>query len=111
MDFTFLTKAHNSLSIIINDAKKEAEESKNLANNALAGTPYFYSYVDRANKFLSVMEPLIDSDATLKRAADTKAVLRELQDDLAACMAFSILFSPSSSCILPSPTSYRSSPR
>jgi hypothetical protein len=41
----------------------------------------------------SVMEPLIDSDATLKRAADTKAVLRELQDDLAACVAFSTCFS------------------
>lgn len=41
----------------------------------------------------SVMEPLIDSEATLKRAADTKAILRELQDDLAACMAFSICFS------------------
>ena len=41
----------------------------------------------------SVMEPLIDSDATLKRAADTKAVLKELQDDLAACMAFSSCFS------------------
>lgn len=40
------------------------------------------------------MEPLIDSDATLTRAADTKAVLRELQDDLAACMAFSIRFFP-----------------
>ena len=36
------------------------------------------------------MEPLIDSDATLKRVADTKAVLKELQDDLAACAAFSI---------------------
>lgn len=51
MDFTFLTKAHNALSIIINDAKKEAEESKNLANNALAGTycsPHLYIYVDRA---------------------------------------------------------------
>ena len=47
-----------------------------------------YSYADRALKYLSVMEPLINSDATLKRAADTKAVLKELQDDLAACMAF-----------------------
>jgi hypothetical protein len=39
-----------------------------------------YSYADRAHKSLSVMEPLINSDATLliKRAADTKAVLKEL---------------------------------
>ena len=36
------------------------------------------------------MEPLIDSDATLKRVADTKAVLKELQDDPTACAAFSI---------------------
>ena len=53
----------------------------------------FYSYSDRTHKDLSVMEPLIESDVTLKRAADTKAVLKELQDDLAACMAFSIWFS------------------
>ena len=39
------------------------------------------------------MEPLINSDATLKLAADTRAVLKDLQDDLAACMAFSIRFS------------------
>jgi hypothetical protein len=45
------------------------------------------------HKSLSVIEPLIDSDATFKRAADTKAVLKELQDGLAACMTFSICFS------------------
>ena len=45
------------------------------------------------HKSLSVMEPLINSDATLKLAADTRAVLKDLQDDLAACMAFSIRFS------------------
>ncbi|KAF8798606.1 hypothetical protein BYT27DRAFT_6896565 [Phlegmacium glaucopus] len=67
MDFNNLKKAHDALCIAIDNAKKEMEESKNLANNAL-----------------SAMEPLIDSDATLKRAADTKAVLKELQDDLAA---------------------------
>ena len=95
MDFASLTKAHHALRIIVDNAQKEAEQAKNLANNALAGTyrsPCFYSYADRAHKPLSVMEPLIDSDATLKRAADTKAVLRELQDDLAACMAIFYLF-------------------
>lgn len=92
MDFTFLTKSYHALSTIIDNAKKEAEESKILANNALAGTyhsPCFFSDVCHT-KSLSAMEPLIDSDATLKRAADTKAILRELQDDLAACMSFSI---------------------
>lgn len=34
------------------------------------------------------MEPLIDCDITLKRAAETKAVLKELQDDLAGCISF-----------------------
>ena len=95
MDFASLTKAHHVLSIIIENAQKEAEQAKNLAKNALAGiycSPSFYSYADRALS-LSAMEPLIDSDATLQRAADTKAVLRELQDDLAACMGFPICFS------------------
>ena len=97
MDFASLTKAHHSLSKIIDNAQKEAEQAKNLATNALAGTyrsPCIYSYADPAHKLLSAMEPLIDSDVTLKRAADTKAVLKELQDDLAACVAFSIIFSP-----------------
>jgi tRNA U34 5-carboxymethylaminomethyl modifying GTPase MnmE/TrmE len=92
MDFASLTKAHHALCIIIDNAQKEAEQAKNLANNAFAGTcrsPYFYSYTDREHKSQSAMEPLIDSDATLKRAADTKAVLKELQEDLAACMEFS----------------------
>ena len=96
MDFASLTKAHHAHSITIDNAQKEVELAKNLANNALAGTyrsPCFYSYIDRAHKSLLALEPLIDSDATLKRAADTKAVLKELQDDLAACMAFSICFS------------------
>ena len=43
-------------------------------------------------KSLSAMEPSIDSDATLKLAADTRVVLKELQDDLAACMAIPICF-------------------
>ena len=88
-----MTKAHHALSIIIESAQKEAEQAKNLARNALAGnyrSPCSYSNTDRAHKSLSAMEPLIDSDVTLKRAADTKAVLKELQDDLAACVAFSI---------------------
>ena len=94
MDFTSLTKAHHALSIIIENAQKEAEEAKSLAKNAFAGTyrsPSFYYYADRAQS-LSVMEPLIDTDVTLKRAADTKSVLNELQNDLAACMAFSNYF-------------------
>jgi hypothetical protein len=46
MDFASLTKAHHALSIIIENAQKEAEEAKSLAKNALAGTYlslYFYS--------------------------------------------------------------------
>lgn len=38
MDFASLTKAHHALSITIDNAQKEAEQAKNLANNALAGT-------------------------------------------------------------------------
>jgi hypothetical protein len=33
------------------------------------------------------MEPLIDPDATFRQASDTRAVLKELPDDLTACMA------------------------
>ena len=46
MDFASLTKAHHALRIVIDNAQKEAEQAKNLANNALAGTyqsPCFYS--------------------------------------------------------------------
>lgn len=95
IDFASLAKAHHALRTTIDNAQKEAEQAKNLANNARAGTyrfPCFCFYADRAHKTLSVLDPLIDTDATLKRAADTKAVLKELQDDLAACMAFSICF-------------------
>jgi hypothetical protein len=56
MDFASLTKAHHALSIIIDNAQKEAEQAKNLANNALAGTyrsHCFYSYTDRAHKLIS----------------------------------------------------------
>jgi hypothetical protein len=56
MEFASLTKAHHALSIIIDNAQKEAEQAKNLANNALAGTyrsPYFYSYAERARKTIS----------------------------------------------------------
>ena len=42
--------------------------------------------IDRLS--ISALEPLIDSDTTLRRAAETKVVLKELQDDLAACMTF-----------------------
>ena len=38
MDFATLTKAHHGLSIIIENAQKEAEQAKNLAKNAFAGT-------------------------------------------------------------------------
>lgn len=56
MDFTSLTKAHHALSIIIENAQKEAEQAKNLAKNALAGTyryPCFYPYADRAQISIS----------------------------------------------------------
>ena len=46
MDFASLTKAHHALRVVIDNAQKEAEQAKNLANNALAGTyhsPCFYS--------------------------------------------------------------------
>jgi hypothetical protein len=56
MDFASLTKAHHALSFIIENAQKEAEQAKNLAKNALAGTyrsPCFYSYTDRAQTPIS----------------------------------------------------------
>lgn len=52
MDFAYLEKAHHGLCIAIDNAKKEAEEGKNLANNALAGIVFHASsYIERANKF------------------------------------------------------------
>ena len=46
MDFASLTKVHHALRVVIDNAQKEAEQSKNLANNALSDTyysPCFYS--------------------------------------------------------------------
>jgi len=114
MDFTNLKKAHDGLCITIENAKKEAEESKNLAISAFAGIVFRASALTLIVPTirLSVMEPLIDSDATFRRAADTKAVLKELQDDLAACTHFSAhLFLTFMASIFASPTSDRSSPR
>ena len=56
MDFASLKKAHHSLSFIIENAQKEAEEAKSLAKNALSGTCHsarFYSYADRAQILIS----------------------------------------------------------
>ena len=56
MDFASLTKAHHALSFIIENAQKEAEQAKDLAKNALAGTcrsPCFYFYTDRTQILIS----------------------------------------------------------
>ena len=89
MDFAYLKKAHHGLCIVVDNTKKEGEEVKILANNALSGIvlhPFTFIFIVPTNR-LSAMQPLIDPDATLRRAADTKATLKELQEDLAACMA------------------------
>ena len=56
MDFAALKKAHDGLCFLIENAKKDAEESKSLANNALTG--YFrssciYFYIDRSTIHIS----------------------------------------------------------
>ncbi|KIM39487.1 hypothetical protein M413DRAFT_29217 [Hebeloma cylindrosporum] len=65
--FKELKKSHDSSQSHLAEVMKEAAENRKSAANAL-----------------TALEPMLDDNNTLARAAETKVALRELQDDLAA---------------------------
>ncbi|KAF8962406.1 hypothetical protein BDZ97DRAFT_1824897 [Flammula alnicola] len=64
-NFRELKKAYDSSQALYDKVLKEAEETKKFATSGL-----------------SALKPLLDDNNTLTRAAETKAVLKELQSDL-----------------------------
>ena len=81
-----LGQAHGDSQHNLWEMTREFEDTKRLVKNGLDGTCYSFCWSQCLTYILSLaLQPMLDDSGTLARAAETKGVLKALQDELSSC--------------------------